>query len=122
MSRVSADDGNLTAATRGRIIQRVLVDGWSPAQAAAAFGVSERQVVRWVAAYRRHGMATLRGDTSISDAPLRWVRRLRTTIFGMITGTRHRSTAPAHPAPLALPRRRRADATSRSGTERAITS
>ena len=55
MPRLSADTDNPTAAQRGQIVQRVLVDGWSAAQAAAAFGVSEWRVVQWVAAYRRHG-------------------------------------------------------------------
>ena len=31
-------------------------------QVAAAYGIAERQVGRWVAAYRRRGMASLRGD------------------------------------------------------------
>ena len=64
MPRLSADTDNPTAAQRGQIVQRVLVDGWSAAQAAAAFGVSEWRVVQWVAAYRRHGMASLRDETA----------------------------------------------------------
>jgi len=69
----------ITAAQRGQTIQRVLVDGWSAAQAAAAVGVGvgERQVVRWVAAYKRQGMGSLRGDSATESAPQRWVRRLR---------------------------------------------
>jgi Homeodomain-like domain len=42
------------------IIQRVLVDGWTSAEAAAAFDVSERQVDIWVAEFRRYGMRSLR--------------------------------------------------------------
>jgi transposase-like protein len=50
----------LTKAQRGQIVQRVIVDGWSHAEAAAAFAVEERLVAAWVAGYRRHGMASLR--------------------------------------------------------------
>ena len=50
----------IPGAKRGQIIQRVLVDGWSPAQAAQFFAVPERWVVSWVADYRRRGMASLR--------------------------------------------------------------
>jgi hypothetical protein len=49
----------ITAVQQGRIIQRVLVDGWSTAEAAAAFELEERLVAAWVADYRRHGMASL---------------------------------------------------------------
>jgi transposase-like protein len=50
----------ITTARRALIVQRVLVDGWSSAEAAAALGVSQRLVDVWVADYRRHGMASLR--------------------------------------------------------------
>ena len=60
---------------RGQIVQRVLVDGWSAAQAADAFGVRERQVVRWVAAYRRDGMASLRDAAAAEPMPRAWVMR-----------------------------------------------
>jgi hypothetical protein len=76
MGTLAASSDNSAAATRGQIVQRVLVDGWSAAQAAAAFEVGERQVVRWVAAYRRHGMASLRDDLAAQPAPWRWLRRL----------------------------------------------
>ena len=75
MSRVSSSIRDITPARRGQIVQHVIVDGWSPAQAAAAYGVAERQVARWVAAYRRHGMASLRDEATAS--PLRWRRQLR---------------------------------------------
>jgi transposase-like protein len=47
-------------AQRGQIIQRIIVDGWSTAAAAAAFHVSQRLVEAWLADYRRHGMKSLR--------------------------------------------------------------
>jgi transposase-like protein len=50
----------LTTAQRGQIVQRVIVEGWTTADAAAAAGVPERLVAAWVADYRRHGMASLR--------------------------------------------------------------
>ena len=50
----------MTAPRRALIVQRVLVDGWTSAEAAAAFGVSERQVDVWVADFRRSGMTSLR--------------------------------------------------------------
>jgi transposase-like protein len=50
----------ITTARRALIVQRVLVDGWSSAEAAAALGVSKRLVDVWVTDYRRHGMASLR--------------------------------------------------------------
>jgi transposase-like protein len=50
----------ITTARRALIVQRVLVDGWSSAEAAVAFGVSQRLVDVWVVDYRRHGMTSLR--------------------------------------------------------------
>ena len=49
-----------TPAQRGQIIQRVIVDGWTCAEAAAAAGIPEQLVDAWVAAFRRHGMGSLR--------------------------------------------------------------
>lgn len=85
MGRVRANSRQIMATRRGQIVQRVLVDGWSLAQTAAAFGVAERQVARWVAAYRRYGMASLREDARSGTGtgaangrtPHRWIRRLR---------------------------------------------
>ena len=58
----------ITTARRALIVQRVLVDGWSSAEAAAAFGVSQRLVDVWVADYRRHGMTSLRRQAGDSLA------------------------------------------------------
>jgi transposase-like protein len=77
MIRVSSNIRNVTAARRGQIIQHVLVDGWTPEQVAAAYGIAERHVERWVAAYRRRGMASLRDDAAADGWPRRWLRRLR---------------------------------------------
>jgi transposase-like protein len=50
----------ITAARRGQIVQRVIVDGWTIARTAAAFDIPPRLVKIWIADYRRHGMASLR--------------------------------------------------------------
>jgi hypothetical protein len=60
MKKRSIEPVALTPAQRGQIVQRVIVDGWTSAEAAAAVGVPERLVDAWVADYRRHGMASLR--------------------------------------------------------------
>ena len=60
MKKRSTEPVVLTPAQRGQIVQRVIVDGWTSAEAAAAVGVPERLVDAWVADYRRHGMASLR--------------------------------------------------------------
>ena len=75
MRKVLSKVRDITPAQRGQVIQHVMVDGWSPAQAAAVYGVAERQIARWVAAYRRHGMASLR-DGNVADGAWPW-RRLR---------------------------------------------
>ena len=87
---------------RVQMIQRVLVDGWSTAQAAQACGATERQVARWLAAYRRRGMASLREPAGRGSWQC-WAGCLCTIIeraFGIVSGHR------AAPAPsVFLPRR-----------------
>jgi transposase-like protein len=58
----------ITAARRGQIIQRVIVDGWTTAAVAASFGVSKRLVDVWVADFRRSGMASLRRESAATIA------------------------------------------------------
>ncbi|HTV88350.1 MAG TPA: helix-turn-helix domain-containing protein [Stellaceae bacterium] len=79
MSRIRGKTRPLAPAERGRIVQRVLVEGWSVAEAAATFGIPERRVANWVAAYRRHGMASLRDEGAVDRAPRRWLWLLRIT-------------------------------------------
>jgi transposase-like protein len=88
MDAISAKRRDAAAAQRGRIIQRILVDGWSPAQAAAAFGVTERQVARWLAAYRRRGMASLRGRAAARGARGSWMARLGGAALRIFSGLR----------------------------------
>ena len=52
----------ISVAQRGQIVQRVIVDGWTSAEVAAAFGVPRRIVEVWVTDFCRHGMASLRQD------------------------------------------------------------
>ena len=73
MHNNSTQKRDLAAATRGLIVQRVLVDGWSPEEAGAPFGIDGRSVARWVAAYRVHGMAALRGEAGTESGPRRWI-------------------------------------------------
>jgi transposase-like protein len=86
MRRVSPNIRDFTPAQRGQIIQLVLVDGWTPAQAAAAYGIAERHVVRWVVGYRRRGMASLRDDAGAEGAPRRWLRALADRISASLYG------------------------------------
>ena len=88
----------IAAAQRGQIIQRVLVDGWSTAQAAAVFGLQERRIARWVADYRRHGMASLREDDAAERLWQRWIRRLRSAVARCFGGLR-RGFGLVEPAP-----------------------
>ena len=60
MNHTYAPHRTMTAARRALIVQRVLVDGWTSAEVAAAFAVAERQVDVWVADFRRSGMTSLR--------------------------------------------------------------
>jgi len=98
MGRITTNTCGIAAVRRGQIIQRILVDGWSPAKAAAFLGVEERQVVQWVAAYRRNGMASLRGEPASERAARRWMRGLRVMMArvfaGLRGGERHREPAP----------------------------
>ncbi len=92
MKNSSATRPNLTPAQRGRIVQCVIVDGWTSAEAAAAFGLRERVVAAWVAAYRRYGMASLRdapGKTVATElVRLRLLRPVRGVLRGFSSGMR----------------------------------
>ncbi|HKS88297.1 MAG TPA: leucine zipper domain-containing protein [Stellaceae bacterium] len=78
---------DIAAGERGLIIQRVLVDGWSARQAGAVHGVDERLVLRWLAAYRRCGMASLHDDANERGAR-RWLGRLRLWMARLMPGRR----------------------------------
>ena len=96
----------LTTAQRGQIVQRVIVEGWTAADAATAAGVPERLVAAWVADYRRHGMASLRHRPGKSVAaeivqlrllPVRLVLHgLAIAARGLLAGRRR----PVPPSPI----------------------
>ena len=101
MGKNQCNHGGLAPAQRGQIIQRVLADGWSPARAAQEFAVTERQVARWVAAYRRRGMASLRWTASEPNFATRWLSRL----MAMLVRHRTKLRARGEPAPCVELRR-----------------
>lgn len=82
----------LTAAQRGQIVQRVLVDGWTIADAAAAARVPERIVAAWVNDFSQHGMASLRqrsGKVVAADyLNHRFTRSFRLAFRGIGMGVR----------------------------------
>ncbi len=55
----------LTAKGRALVVGRVLEHGWSATAAAAAAGVAERTVWRWIARYRSEGEAGLSDRPSV---------------------------------------------------------
>jgi hypothetical protein len=104
MDRLWVDGREIAAAQRGQIIQRVLVDGWSAAQAAEAFDIQERQVMRWVADYRRHGMASLHQDYATESPRHRWIRGLCGALLRCFGGLRRIGNR-TEPAPCIVLRR-----------------
>ena len=106
MKKRSTEPVALTPAQRGQIVQRVIVDGWTSAEAAAAVGVPERLVDAWVADYRRHGMASLRHaphKTVAAEILRLWLGRpVRAVSRAVSTGLRQLFTRehPASPSPL----------------------
>lgn len=95
---LSKTNCEIAAVRRGQIIQRVLVDGWSTAQAAAVFGFPERRIARWVADYRRRGMASLREDDPGERFYQRWIRSLIGAVSRYYGGMR-RGFGLVEPAP-----------------------
>jgi hypothetical protein len=94
----SKSGSDLGAVKRAQIIQRVLVDGWSPAQAAAVFELPERRIARWVNDYQRRGMASLRDDQPDDGVAQRCLRSLISAFSRGYTGLR-RGFGLVEPAP-----------------------
>jgi hypothetical protein len=89
---------DIGAAERGLIIQRILIDGWAPAEAAQSSGITERRVKRWLADFRRQGMASLRDDLTAETPPRRWVAWAR-AYMTRLAGAIRRSIVPSAAAP-----------------------
>jgi transposase-like protein len=98
----------MTVARRALIVQHILVDRWTSAEAAAAFGVSERQVDVWVADFRRSGMASLRrapGQTVAVEILCRAIGRpIRGAARRITNGLRRLLAHERLPQPLPLRR------------------
>jgi transposase-like protein len=96
----------ISVAQRGQIVQRVIVDGWTSIEVAAAFGVPRRTVEFWVTDFRRHGMASLRQDPgrTIASEVIRFtVWRLVRAMWRKLLIGFHGSLAPeplVQPLPL----------------------
>jgi len=93
----------ISVAQRGQIVQRVLVEGWTSIEVAAAFGVPRRIVEVWVTDFRRHGMASLRQDPgrTIASEMIRFMvwRPVRAMWRKLLIGLRGSFT----PEPLVQP-------------------
>jgi len=103
-SVLSKSSGEIAAVKRAQIIRRVLVDGWSPAMAAAVFELPERRIARWVNDYKRRGMASLRDDGPGERVMPRWVRALTGAVSRCYAGLR-RGFGLVEPAPCVVLRR-----------------
>ena len=77
----------LTEFGRQLVVQRVLVLGWSPAQAAAATGVSRATVYKWVGRFKQHGEA---GFADRSSRPIHCRHALPPSQVARILAARRR--------------------------------
>jgi transposase-like protein len=108
MKTISIHPRTITTAQRALLIQRVIVDEWTIAKAAATFDVPERLVAAWVADYRRHGMASLRDAASrtlgAEILQVRISRPVRAAFRKIWHGLRNPLVADAAAQPLPLRR------------------
>lgn len=86
-----------------RLVRRVIEEGWSVGDAAAAYAVSERTVWKWIARYRDEGELGLQDRSS---RPQQIARRLSPALIERATQLRvgSRRTVAAIAADLGLPR------------------
>lgn len=112
----SHKNARLGFAGRVCLVERVSRDGWSTAEAAAAFGVSVQSVRKWIRRYRAEGQA---GLTDRSSRPRRSPRRLAARLERRIAGLRaRRMTGPRIADALGLPLSTVGDALRRLGLGR----
>ena len=108
MKSASGQPRTMTVARRALIVQRVLVDGWTSAEAATVFGISERRVDIWVADFRRSGMTSLRRAPSKTLAahivPLTVLRPVRGLALRIASLFRRRLWRERLPEPMPLQR------------------
>jgi hypothetical protein len=113
MSKLRDKDLMMAAAQRGQIVQRVLVDGWTVRQAASAFEIDERCVARWVVAYRRRGMASLRCDDTAPERAWRRIVLFMRPLLPRAFGSMRELVRRPEPAPCVVLRRDRDDVVNR---------
>jgi len=95
-------NARLTPQGRGLLVQRIRIEGWRVADAAAAAGLSERQVFRWLARHRAGGELALQDRSS---APARCPHRTDPdTVLTIERLRRQRRTGPQIACQLNLPR------------------
>src|SRR5579863_7819397 len=75
----------LTVLGRRLLVERVMVDGWRPADAAKAMGVSRQTAYKWLRRFRDEGPAGLVDRTS---APKRCPHRLGSDVVASIVAAR----------------------------------
>jgi transposase-like protein len=92
----------ISAARRGQIVQRVIVDGWTTARTAEAFELPQRLVEIWVTDYRRRGMASLRESPRRGIAGLMMLR-LVCPMAALSRWLRDRLAPPRRVPPAAMP-------------------
>jgi len=93
----------LTVLGRQLLVDRVEIDGWKPADAAKAMGVSRQTAYKWLRRFRDEGPAGLNDRTS---APLRCPHRLSADVVATIVATRLETLHGPHRLAYALGRPR----------------
>ena len=86
----------LTPLGRKVLVERVLVDGWSPAAAAEAMSVSRAPAYKWLARFTAEGLGGLKDRTS---APHRRPRALREREIRRIIAVRSKTGWGPHRKP-----------------------
>ena len=93
----------LTALGRQLLVDRVLIDGWKPADAAKAMGVSRQTAYKWLRRFRDEGVVGLEDRSS---APRRCPHRLGAEVVESIVAARLETLQGPHRLGYALGRPR----------------